>query len=282
MFFILMAIAFFIQLDITAADCMGCCKRTKLDEHYRDQFEKRINASSLITTKNGTEFHHPLLYDARMDELFNLAINTKKFIKTKWPKDKIRLFSLGQSPAWLIAMMQEIDRRKKITDTEYKYLAFSGHFYDLKDGKLIKSKNCPSKDQCFAYRKYLKECGLSNHPEGTRACIVEFPNFSKGIRSFYDVAQPALPPKEHFNFLVTPPNVNDLPPHCEKLDFVSTETVKGLIYELARTDKFDDRLVLNFQYPDWQTKNPDDFKRSASAQLMHEIMCASLDTKFKK
>lgn len=270
--------------------CAEVTKKIKISDEiakdkWLEQFEERIAMSTLVLhdydsdDDEATEMHPLLDYDY-MDQLFGLAVQTKHYLTKKYPNEKLRIFSLGQSPAWLVAMMHAIDKRKGCTDIQYKHLAFSGHFYDFKDKKsteLVKSEQYPDHEQRKAYRKYLRKIGL-HKPEGSRTFIVEFPNHCKGIRSFYDVAKKKLP-NEKFNFLISPPNFNNLPPLCEQLPFIDKDTVDGLLWHLARTDKFDDRLVLNFKYPDWKDKNPLDFKPSASAQLLYEIMLSSLDQK---
>ncbi|MFA6066141.1 MAG: hypothetical protein WC707_03090 [Candidatus Babeliaceae bacterium] len=265
------------------------------------EFASEIYKSALVISDQEI---HPLLSECALDTLFDIAIKTKSYMKEKHPSDKYKVFSLGQSPAWLVAMMKLIDEVQGVHDTQYDFIAFSSGFfeYDLQHDRFKRWKT-PSLEEVNIYKKYLDTLDLDlkkdtsneskkrilsktlgwkkNTPvsKKTHTFILEFPHHANSMLSFEEVAKSHFP--KDFNFLVSQPYSKRLPGSTEILRFIDQEAISNLIVPLANSDYFDDRLVMRYPIFDWTQKDPSSFHMSSAATLLHKIVEAYVDCRYK-
>ncbi len=242
------------------------------------RFWPRIKVSKLINytaSKHDPETCkyrlHPLLTPSGLRTLVSLAIKTNNFIKVRYPDKLYNIFSLGQSPAWVVEAMKIIDEKNNVQDTHYGFMAFSGSWY-LPDGEGVvvrEASQAPSQEASQAYHRYLDALCASTK----RDCVniaIEFPRSSKGLRSFEETIRGSC----FFNQLelfISKPQFS-----CPGivLDFIDENTIENFIKLLANADRFEDRLVMSYSHEIWLSKNPLSFHPSDSAELLREMIRA--------
>ncbi len=242
-------------------------------------------------TFNATDLNqHPLMKNNDNKQLlFDLAQRLSDNIDAKYKKKYQVILGLGQSPAYLIALLKMIDKQKQRTGRTYKHVAFSGKFYNklterkrkytsddlsirdtfdqlCKDHPAEFDASCTAKITALQpiYQTYLDAVGLSEQALADKTikfilvdrCISGF-----GIRSFlYMIRHYRRQPKIFFLYDYSCSPYQGL--QAIQLDKPTTE----LLVALKNCEKHNDRLVQHYEYTAWRDVDPLLFKKSENAK----------------
>ncbi len=253
---------------------------------YRKQFEEKI--------LNAPKVHPMFEKPSYLGQVLNKGTYLSKCYKNSM------IVSLGQSTAYYVKAAQilsEIDGNPN--NNEYKYCAFSGRF-------LKHSKNAPNiftrpfpnvgpnEEQLTKYKEYLSFLTLDPlsivnrfDKEQKKTVFVEYVQHSEGLASFIyvlyrigrqqGITQEALTNAlEYCVYQQSFCRLNNvsIPSDVGILDESISVGLQRLAIEnepmvgLANADEFDDRLVPNFKFEEWERFDPLDFEFSDNAKLI--------------
>lgn len=220
---------------------------------------------------------HVLMQDANLQTLYDLAQNLSYALDKTYGTSKEQvLIGLGQSPAYILKMMEFIDLAKGRNDREYKNLAFSGRWHQIDDIGYLRPDPTlipiVSKNEHF-YLEYLKRINLSPADIASSSkniIILEIIQKGESLFSFITLLRNYS--KQPFYFLLK----------SEK-KIVVTEGIKSesysryaipyptwisLIVPLMNDDQLDTRLVAHYAPWQWPTVDPLTFKPTLRAELI--------------
>lgn len=213
---------------------------------------------------------HPLMNKKNIAMLNLIAQRVSDIIDSKFPEKEQVIIGLGQSPAYLLKMIELIDRKHERIDRSYIHVAFSGFCSCLKDGIFNAREALTLSNNEPYYISYLQKLKLSPHnlEDGRSYIVLEICNTGKGLNSFLNFFHGY---KERPGIVYLKKNKHfKLKQHGfkQKGMLIGDEVEIKLITFLANADKFDDRLVPHFPMHTWKSVNPFDFIPKKNAQLI--------------
>lgn len=217
---------------------------------------------------------HPLMDPGNCEILYRLAQEISRRIDKQFKGKKQLLVGLGQSPAYLLKMIQLIDAKKNRTDRSYKHTAFSGYF----DSYYLQSLD--NEDFFYGnekhYSVYLAKNGLSSQDiaqlqrDDIVPIVVDVCWTGSSLRAFLEIFfEPSNRPvalciQNESMAAAMPPTFL----HADDLHVVVCEQSADLLQRISATDDFNDRLVVHFSPEEWATVNPFDFTLHENAKIL--------------
>lgn len=244
---------------------------------------------------------HPL---TRADSIETLVKKAKE-LNTLYPTDYI--YSLGQTPAYLVSTMQMMAQDK----ARFKLIPFSGRFCTISERKFVGNEpkyfvqtwtlDQSKKPNFELYQNVLKKLELQISDiidrytnNNIRTVILEFSVSYGGLASFLTAlfAHQTIT-SEHIATLKSALVIHvledpkGLPVSHRKLEFsnkqyqveivIDKTKTNSLFTQLADCDQFQDRLVPFYSYLEWDT-DPTTFKPSKQASQILDKISKYLNT----
>jgi hypothetical protein len=211
---------------------------------------------------------HPLIKTKNLDLLYDLAQRVSAIADESFPAKNQVIIGLGQSPAYLLEMMQCRDQKNNRQNREHKHLAFSGRF-------TYYGKGDEEFDRNFLrvrphYEEYLKRIELAPdnlNKENTNFVILDLVFSGTGLESFLTFFKD-YPKKPAVIYLQSD--------EFKSLNLAMANHKLGLNFEgdklmnaLGGDHHPQDRLVARFSHKEeWGVINPLDFRPEQSAQVI--------------
>ncbi|RYE06276.1 MAG: hypothetical protein EOP33_03565 [Rickettsiaceae bacterium] len=205
----------------------------------------------------------------KYEENFNCLLKAAHTMLDKHPNT--RIFSLGQSPAWMIKAAEHISKLKG-EPREFGYIPFSGNFYRHQGySKFVGRKHRPNQTQEQGYFNLLDKLGISPklivekfEAQNVKTTIVDFIDTGSGLVSFlselFAFSQQEQVPMENFNaaieIILLIENQENMTKsfifESQALNF-KNKIFPEISYFIQSIDKgyYSDRLVPSYSFNNW-------------------------------
>lgn len=164
----------------------------KEEHHIKDAIDLMLENESppvrIISPKRKSNSHSKW-WDDKSN--FNKIVKIAENLLLSYPK--ARIYSLGQSPAWIIKA-GEILSQEKAVSREFGYIPFSGSFLEREqedEGDFyIGGRPLPSRELQISYRDVLRSIRLSPREiieqaaKGKKTVVLEYTNSGRSVASF--------------------------------------------------------------------------------------------------
>lgn len=225
---------------------------------------------------------HPLMQKRSLETLATLAGRIQNELDTYrgLQGHTVVVLSLGQSPAYILKMLETLDKQNGQTNRQYAHVAFSGKLprvnrYDgteeeYRKRREVKKKYDENKDY---YRRYLKKL-LEKFSDDQKYVLLEVCQYGTGLKTWLEYFSDVIPReslvicylRDTERFKEHPAKIGGSSVPIELP--LKTDAEKELCMTLANADEFDDRLVPNFPVEKWKTVNPLCFEQSKNARSL--------------
>lgn len=239
-----------------------------------------INTSmAMVAEKSIPLKFHPLFLSTGLPTLYGVACTVLRELDRCFFGRKQIVISLGQTPAYLIKMIEFLDPRPE--RREYKYLAFSGKFMDIVQDRPhlqyyfvpngLYDTDVESKERFYwEYLERMHLCPVAMSHTASDYIFIDWIDSGRGAASFMHLMRNHPPSRMRFLYLaLTSARTFSLGKFSsQRIDLDKNED--ELLRCIGLCDVYDDRLVAHFPCTQWRTVDPMQYMVSRNAQHLVE------------